>query len=140
MTFIAYLLTIILVPTIAAIGLVVTFPLMMLGVQKSPRLISTIQGIAIGVIAAWGCQTVFSLCGVAFSNTPLWLMAFLFFLNDWNRMGRSGGQLPPIGSNEMEEKSLDNSKMDGNFRSALINVGHLIGTPIGFLIFANFLS
>lgn len=140
MTFIAYILTIILVPILASFGLLLTFPLMMIGAASSPRLVSIVQGMATGVVAAWGCQTIFSFCGVAFTNTPLWLMGFLFFLNDWNRMGRASSQLPPIGSIEMEEKSLDNSKIDGNFRSALIEVGHLIGTPIGFLIWANWLS
>jgi hypothetical protein len=140
MTFIAYLLTFILVPLLSTVSLLFTFPLLLIGGASSPRLVSIIQGITTGIVAGWGCQTIFSLCQVAFSHTPLWVMGFLFLLFDWNRVQKAGSHLPPIGSVEMKELSLNNSKLDYSGRSALIEVGNLFGTPIGFLIWANWLS
>jgi hypothetical protein len=139
MTFVAYLLTLILVPLLAAVGFLFTFPLMLLGGRISPRFVSILQGISTGIVAGWGCQKIFSMCGVDFSNTPLWIMGFLFLLNDWQRVGRASSNLPPIGSAEMEELSMDNSKLDNSSRSSLIEIGNLVGTPIGFLIWVNWL-
>jgi hypothetical protein len=140
MIFVAYILTLILVPLLSAVGLIFTFPLLLIGGANSPRLVSIVQGIATGIVAAWGCQAIFSYCGVTFTNTPLWVMGALFALNDWNRVKKASSNLPPIGSAEMEEISLDNSKLDNSSRSSLIEVGNFVGTPIGFLIWANWLS
>ena len=139
MTFIAYLLTLFLVPLLSAVGLIFTFPLLLIGSANSPRLASIVQGIFTGIVAGWVCQAIFSYCGVAFTNTPLWVIGFLFLLNDWNRVRRASSNLPPIGSAELENISLDNSKLDSRSRSSLIEVGNMVGTPIGFVIFANWL-
>ena len=140
MIFIAYLLSIILVPLLSAVGLLFTFPLLFIGAANFPRLVAIIQGVITGIVAAWCCRAIFSVCEVTFSNTPLWVMGFLFFLNDLNRLKRASSHLPSIGSVEMDEISLDNSKLDNRDRSALIEVGHLTGTPVGFLIWANWLT
>lgn len=139
MIFVAYLLTLMLVPMLPVIGLVFTIPLTMFLGRSAPRLASIFQGIITGIIAGWGCQKIFSLCGVEFSNTPLWIMGFLFLVNDWRRVGRAGSNLPPIGSSELKEISLDNSKLDGSSISSIVECGNMIGTPIGFLIWANWL-
>lgn len=111
MTFIAYLLTLVLVPLLAIAGVVFTFPLLLFAGKASPRLVSMFQGITTGIVAGWGCQAIFHLCGVKFDNTPLWLMGFLFLLNDWQRVRRASSSLPPIGTTEMEELSLDNKSL-----------------------------
>jgi hypothetical protein len=139
MIFVAYLLTLILVPSLAAVGYLFTFPLIMMGGRNSPRLVSILQGITTGIVAGWGCQKIFSMCGVEFSNTPLWIMGFLFLLNDWQRLGRANSNLPPIGSAEMEDLSMDNSKLDNSSRSSLIEIGNMVGTPIGLLIWVNWI-
>jgi len=133
--FVAYLLSVLLVPLLAAVGILFTMPLVLIGGKNSPRLVAVIQGIVTGLIASWGCQKIFFLTGTPFTSTPLWVLGFLFLLNDWNRIGKSGTNLPEIGSQEMEEMSLDNSKLDGNMRSALVEVGNLVGTPIGFYLY-----
>lgn len=136
MIFIAYLLTLVLVPTLTIAGALITFPLLLLAGKGSPRLVSIFQGVTTGIVASWGCQAIFHLCGVKFDNTPLWLMGFLFLLNDWQRVRRAGSSLPEIGSTEMEELSLDNNKLDHKSRTATMEFGNMFGTPLGFLIWA----
>ena len=140
MTVVAYLLTLVLVPLLSAAGLIITLPLLFLGAGNFPRIVPVIQGVTTGIVAGWGCQSIFSLCGVQFSTTPIWIMAILFLFNDWRRVNAASASMPPMGSSELEEISLDNSKLDGNSRRAFLEIGQLVGTPIGFFIWVKWLS
>ena len=141
MIFVAYLLTLILVPSLTVFGLIFTFPLVWFLGRNSPRLVSIFQGIITGIVAGWGCQKIFFLCGVEFSNTPLWILGFLFLLNDWRRVSKASSNLnlPPIGSPELEDISMDNSKLENSTILSMVEIGNMIGTPIGFVIWANWL-
>ena len=118
MTILAYILLIVFVPTISAMGGFINIPLTLLFASTAPRITSVITGLITGFIAAWGASLIFGMCEVFFSATPLWVVFVLFFLNDMSRFGRNGSDL-----------------------ALIFEMGNLIGTPLGIYIWAtNYLN
>ena len=139
MTFLAYLLSIILVPVLSTAALIFTLPLVFL-MKRLPRIFALCQGILIGIFAGWCCYKIFFLCGVSFSNTPLIIIGFLFLLNDFSRVGKARGKLSDSRSEEFEKNILDDSNINKKSLSFSTEICILIGTQWGLVIWANWLT
>ena len=86
MTFLAYLLTILLAPTVGTwcgmLGMLFMW-------TKSPVLIGGISGFISGVVSCWFTVKIFYWLGVELTTTPLWVLVGVMTLYNLGRVGRS---------------------------------------------------
>lgn len=115
MQVLAYVLTIILTPTIVAFGVYLPLTPLMLGVGGGhPRIFGIVQGVLAGLVAATICFVIFKITGVDFSSTPLWVIVGIFAVNDLRRLSRATGEA-----------------------GSMFEVGNLVGFPIGVYLWAQ---
>jgi hypothetical protein len=107
MTILAYLLTLILVPIFAEFSNFIMLFFANLDKDFLP-FIATISGIIHGYVTVVLAKLIFGWFSVQFTSTPVWILFVMYLLNDWRRI-----------SGQMSE------------RQSIVEVGVLIGTPIG---------
>jgi hypothetical protein len=108
MTILAYLITLLLVPIFATFSSNI-FLLFFVKLDKDfLPFITTIIGIITGYVSVVLGKLVFGWFAVEFTSAPVWILFVMYLLNDLRRVGDSMSEIKSI-----------------------IEVGQLIGTPIG---------
>jgi hypothetical protein len=109
MIIVAYLLTIMLVPTLSAL---MALPLAFYAASIKSKLFFPILTLLIGIISGFAtvflCKMIFSGLSLKFSSTPIWVLFTMYLLHDLGKVSQSSSK-----------------------QFLIVNVGQLLGSPIG---------